>query len=540
MAEEKRQGFLKGAAILSMSTIIVKAVGLIFSLLLAQQIGAVGVGYFNSAYGVFAVFNALATAGLPVAVSKMISSAYAVGKKKQADRIFSVAFIAFIILGLIFSLAMFFFSEQFAIHFIGSPGANFAIKALAPTVFFVCIMSAIRGYFQGRSHMTPTAISQIIESVAKVVIGLSLAMYAETRFQDSRLSAAAAILGVSASAALGAVYLLFYKRYKASREKNMVSPDRSVSSRQEIAKSLFRLAIPIAIGSCLLYILDMADTRIIYDRLQKVLLYSEEAATALYGIWGGALKLYDLPGSIVIALSSSILPVISGAFSRKEQGTITRMTTSGIRISFLITIPCSVGLIAFAGPLGRLFYSDSAESSGVERLLSLVAIGVVFNGTLYITNSIMQAQGRVNTPVINMVIGGVVRLVTNYILVGMPDINIAGAAISTVLSTFIMMMLNLIAVYRLVPKVENPLLMVLPMILSAAVMGACSYGAFYGLDLFLPEKISLALAIIVAVAVYFVMAVLTKAIKESDLRMLPKGDRLVRKLRIHDPRHFKT
>ena len=337
---------------------------------------------------------------------------------------------------------------------------------------------------------------------------------------------------------MGAVYRLSYKRYKASKEKNMASPDRSVSSRSDIAKALFRIAIPIAIGSCLLYVLDLFDTKIIYNRL-NALMYSDEAATALYGTWGSALKLYDLPGSIVIALSSSILPVISGAFSRKEQSTITRMTTSGIRISFLVTIPCSVGLALFSEPLGSLFYSDPAEAASVQRLLTIVAIGVVFNGTLYITNSIMQAQGRVNTPVINMVIGGVIRLVTNFILVGTPDINIAGAAISTAISTFIMMVLNLISVYRLVPNVDNPFRIILPMIVSAAGMGICSYGAYYGLSFFLPARLSLVFGIIVAVIVYFTLAVLTKAIKESDLRMLPKGDRIVRKLRIHDARHYK-
>lgn len=539
MAEEKRQGFLKGAAILSMSTIIVKVVGLLFSIPLANIISEAAMGYFNAAYTVFSVFNAIATAGLPVAISKMISSAYALGKKKQADRIFSVAFIAFFILGLVSSSAMFIFSDQIA-QLIRNPDASFSIKALAPTVFFVCIMSSIRGYFQGRSNMVPTAVSQIIESVAKVIIGISLALYVDTYLQDDRLSAAAAIIGVSASAALGAVYLLFYKRYRKSREKGIASPDRSVSSRGEIAKSMFRLAIPIAIGSCLLYILDLVDLNIINGRLQDILKFNATETSALSSIWSNTLKIYDLPGAIVIALSSSILPAISGAFSRKETGTITRMTSAGLRISLLVTIPCAVGFFIFSGPLARLFYYRPIVAEGVEKLLAYAAAGVVFNGTLYITNSIMQAHGKVNIPVINMTIGGIVRIACNYILVAIPEINIAGAAIATVVSTFVTMILNLIAVYRLVPKVDNPFHMILPIVISAIVMGASAYAAFYGLNLFLPEKIALVLAIIVAVSVYFTLAILTKAIKESDLRMLPKGDRLVTKLRIHDPRHFKT
>lgn len=539
MAEEKRQSFLKGAAILSISTIIVKAVGLLFSIPLSNRLDSAAMGYFNTAYSVFAVFNALATAGLPVAVSKMISSAYAVGKKKQADRIFTVAFAAFFILGLVFSSAMFVFSDQIA-NMMNFPGASFSIKALAPTVFFVCIMSAVRGYFQGRSHMVPTAISQIIESVMKVVIGISLAFYVEEMYHDSSLSSAAAIIGVSASAGLGALYLTIYKQYKKKRDIASYDEQEQLPARSSIAKSLFSLAIPIAIGSCLLYFLDVIDVGIIGGQLQLYPGINSETASSIYANWGtGTLKIFDLPGAFAIALSTSILPVISNAFTRKDNHTMARMTSAGLRITFLVTIPSAVGFIIFAEPLGQLFYFANPEmANGVKTLLPVAATGVIFNGVLYVSNSILQALGKVNLPVISMTIGGILRIILNYILVAIPEINITGAAISTVVSTMFMMALNFIFLYRFIPQAERPFKMLLPIILSALLMGGASYLVYIGLSQIISVKISVVISIIFAVAIYVVFALITKAVKPQDIRMLPKGDKIVKLLRLDKTRHI--
>lgn len=536
MSEEKKQGFLKGAMILSVSTIIVKAVGLLFSFPLANILNPEAYGYYNIAYTIFAVFNAAATAGLPVAVSRMVSSAYSEGRKKQADKIFSVSMIALFVVGLICSVLMFVFSQNLA-NLVDYPGANYTIKALAPTVFFCAIMSAIRGYFQGRSNMVPTAISQIIEAISKLVIGLGLAIFVVQRYGDGAIAAAAAIAGVSVSAALGSIYLLFYKRVQTNRDKVNESKEynEDVSSSKSILITLAKFAIPITIGASLLYVLDVIDMSIISTRLQSIVGIGEPEAAELYGYWGATLKIFDLPGAIVIALSTSLLPVLTATYIRKDTEGVKNTTSMAMRFTFLITIPCAVGFIAFSEPLANLFYIRRPDTAaGVDMLLKIIALGVIFNGMLYTTNSVLQSLGRVNVPVINMTIGGIIKIGINFAIVGIPSIGIKGVAISAVISYFVMIVLNLIAVKKYISGIPNVFRMIMPIAFSALVMGAISYIVYLLLCVFISMRIAVLIAIVIAMFVYLVGIIVFKAIRYEDVKMLPKGDKLVRILRMEE------
>ncbi len=533
MSKSKQQGFIKGAAILSASTIIVKAVGLFFSIPLAGILDEAAYGYFFVAYDVFAVFNAIATAGLPVAVSRMVSAAYAKGQKKQADRIFSSAILIFFVVGFASFLVMSVFSRPIAV-FMNYPDAHMAILALSPTIFFCAIMSAIRGYFQGRSNMTPTAVSQVIEAVTKLILGIGLAYYVVTAFgkSEAALSAAAAILGVSLSASLGTVYLLFYKRRQNKLDKEDTEKgDENVTRRKEIAWALIKFAVPITIGSSFLYILDLIDTSIIGGALQSIDGVTEAVASGFNGYWGAAKKLFDLPGAIVIALSTSLLPILTAAFVKKNQSGVNRITSLSVRFTFLVTVPCAVGYVLFGRDITHLFFpANTADGAGT--LLTIAAVGVIFNGMLYTTNAIMQSLGHTVVPIINMAIGGGVKILMNYTLVRMPDININGAAISTAVSLAITMVLNLIAVYRWIPKAEKPFKMFGQILLSSAVMGGVAYLVNMGLSMIIPGSVAVIVSIVIAIAVYIGSAVLFKAVTYNEVRMMPKGERIAKFLRL--------
>ncbi|WP_159459833.1 putative polysaccharide biosynthesis protein [Scatolibacter rhodanostii] len=537
MSNEKGQSFLKGAAILSASTLIVKFVSFFFSIPLTNIIGTAGLAPYNATYTIFAVFNAIATAGLPVAVSKMVSSAYSLGNPRQAEKTFSIALRTFSILGLVLSILMFLFSDLLA-SIVHVPGATYSIKALAPTVFFASIMSATRGFFQGKSNMKPTALSQLIEAIIKLIFGLSLALYIHTTFQNAEYSSAAAIIGISFSAFCGAVYLTIRKR--KDRRQTLSHPSNSsrrVDSSKVILNNLIRIAVPITIGSCLLFVLDLFDASIINSRLQTYL--SKEAAEDLYGAWGAAIRLFDLPGAITIPIATSLIPVISVAFTQRDAKKVARSTTSAIRMTLLITVPCTVGFFLFGQPIAHLaYFSKNVSADIIGSILQTVSIGIVFNGLLYTTNSLMQAMGHVTQPVINMTIGGIVRLVLNYVLIGNPAINIQGAAITTSLSYLITLVLNLISVYRLVPKAENILLSFLPVALASAVMGAASYFSFLALSSMMSEKIAVLIAIAVAVLVYFPAAILFKAIRKNELMMLPMGGKIAKIFHLYEGAHF--
>ena len=534
---------MKGAAILSASTLLVKVLGLFFSIPLANFISPEGMSYFYGAYDIFTVFLMLSTAGLPIAVSRMVGTAYAMDRRREADQVFSVAFWLFWGVGVLGCLVMLFGSEQIA-ALQGKPGAAGCIKALAPTAFFIAIMSALRGYFQGRSNMVPTATSQVIEAVTKVVIGIGLAYYMISRYGSDEWAAVGSIVGVSISAALGAVYLCLYKLYQRRKDRREAREDggEALRSRKEILYSLICFAIPITLGSCFLSALDFVDSAVLMDRMKTAAGFTQAQADWYSGVLGNARKFFDLPGAFVIPISTSLLPVLSGAIASRDKQSVNHISSVSMRMTLLISIPASVGMSVFAQPICQLLlFSRPEAAEAAARVLQVLAIAIAFNSTLFTTNSILQSFGRTTRPVVDMAVGGVVKVVISYFLASIPEINVMGSAISTVVSYFLIMVLNIAAMRGSLPHMDSVVFTSIPILLSAGVMGGVSYGAYLGLEYFLDPRLAAVPAIGVAVVVYAVCVVLFRAVTYEDIVMLPKGEALARLLRVKKkvrPRHM--
>ena len=384
---------MKGAAILSASTLIVKLLGLLFSIPLANFVAPEGMSHFYIAYNIFGLFLMLSTAGLPVAVSRMVGTAYAQGRRREADRVFSVAFWLFFLLGLFGCLVMFFGADQIA-QWYSSPDSNYAIMALAPTLFFISLESSLRGYFQGRSNMVPTATSQIIEAVTKVIIGVGLAFYIiQNVSEDSdRWAAVGAIVGVSISAALGAMYLLGFKAVQSRRDKKEAWAEEPIlTSRKQMLMNLIRFAVPITIGSCFLSLLDTVDGAILLQRLQAGAGLTQEMADWWNGTIGHARKFFDLPGAFVVPISTSLLPILSGAIASKNQRQVDKISSMALRVTLLIGVPSSVGMAIFARPICQLLlYNQPEVAEEAAPLLTMLSLAIAFSGLLFTTNAILQ------------------------------------------------------------------------------------------------------------------------------------------------------
>ena len=370
MAQDKKQSFMKGAAILSASTLLVKLLGLLFSIPLANFIDPEGMSHFYIAYNIFGLFLMLSTAGLPVAVSRMVGTATSQGRLREADRVFSVSFWLFFFLGLFGCLVMFFGANQIA-QWYGSPESNFAIMALAPTLFFISIESSIRGYFQGRSNMVPTATSQTIEAVTKVIIGVGLAFYIIQNFEvdRDRWAAVGAIVGVSVSAGLGAIYLLGCKFVQGRRDRRRgLGEEEPLTSRQQTLINLVRFAVPITIGSCFLSLLDTIDGAILMQRLQTGAGFTQDMADWWNGTLGNARKFFDLPGAFVVPISTSLLPVLSGAIASKDHRQVDRISSTALRVTLLIGIPAT--FVVFHMMFSKLVGKHAARirSYGEEKM----------------------------------------------------------------------------------------------------------------------------------------------------------------------------
>ena len=535
MAQDKKQSFMKGAAILSASTLIVKLLGLLFSIPLANFISPEGMSHFYIAYNNFGLFLMLSTAGLPVAVSRMVGTATSQGRRREADRVFSVAFWLFFCLGLTGCLVMFFGADRIAVWY-GSPEANFAIMALAPTLFFISIESSLRGYFQGRSNMVPTATSQIIEAVTKVIIGVGLAFYIIRNFaQDAdRWAAVGAIIGVSISAALGAMYLLGFKFFQGRHDRRQHWGDEPpLTTHQQMLINLVRFAVPITIGSCFLSLLDTVDGAILMQRLQEGAGFTQDMADWWNGTIGHARKFFDLPGAFVVPISTSLLPILSGAIAAKDQRQVDRISSTALRVTLLIGIPSSVGMAIFSRPICQLLlYNQPEVAQEAAPLLTMLSVAIAFSGLLFTTNAILQSFGRATRPVVDMAVGGVIKIVLSYVLIGIPEVAAMGSAISTVASYVVMVTLNVFAIRGSLPEMDSVARTALPLVVSAAVMGGASYGFYWLLAQVISPRLAVLPAIVVAVVVYALCVVLFKGVSYDDVAMLPRGTTLARLLRM--------
>ena len=541
MAQDRKQSFMKGAAILSASTLLVKLLGLLFSIPLANFISPEGMSHFYIAYNIFGLFLMLSTAGLPVAVSRMVGTATSQGRRREADRVFSVAFWLFFCLGLTGCLIMFFGADQIAVWY-GSPEANFAIMALAPTLFFISIESSLRGYFQGRSNMVPTATSQIIEAVTKVIIGVGLAFYIIHNFtqEPDRWAAVGAIVGVSISAALGAIYLVGFKFFQGRHDRRQNwAEEPPLTTHQQMLINLVRFAVPITIGSCFLSLLDTVDGAILMQRLQDGAGFTQDMADWWNGTIGHARKFFDLPGAFVVPISTSLLPILSGAIAAKDKRQVDRISSTALRVTLLIGVPSSVGMAIFSQPICQLLlYNQPEVAQEAAPLLTMLSIAIAFSGLLFTTNAILQSFGRATRPVVDMAVGGVIKIVLSYVLIGIPEVAAMGSAISTVVSYVVMVTLNVFAIRGSLPHMDSVARTALPLVVSAAVMGGVSYGVYWLLIQVVSPRLAVLPAILVAIVVYAVSVVFFKGVSYDDVAMLPKGTTLARLLHMkpdHQP-----
>ena len=531
MSEPKKQSFLHGTMLLAMSTAIVKLIGAFYSIPLNAIIGEQGFGYYSTAYEIYTVLLMISTAGLPVAMSRMISAASSLGHYRQVRKIYTVARTIFLSLGLIGALLMTFFCKQLA-AFQEQPDAWTAIAALGPSCFLICLMSTYRGFFQGQSNMMPTSVSQVLEAACKLIVGLSAAVLILWYVNSYSLAAAGAIFGVTMSCLISSVYLnrCFRKAYK-----NLPQSCEEVDSGKTVAKTLMAIAIPITIGSAGLQILTVLETKIYMSQLLQTL--TQEQADIQKGIYNFTQKIFNMPCAFITPITISVIPAITAQLTKGEHKAVKATEESAARVTALISAPCAVGLAVLAQPVTALLGGYTGERLELAGNLMLVlGICIVFNATVLLTNAIMQAHGHVNLPVINMFIGGIVKLVAIAILTANPHIGILGTPIGSLLCYVCITVLNLITIRRVIPNAPALARNLLKSVAAAAIMGLAVYGTLYGLGLVLGPNMSSILAcgvpIAAGVVVYIIAAVKLRAITREDCLLLPKGEKIAKLLHL--------
>ena len=527
---QKKQNFLQGTALLAMATAIVKVIGAFYKIPLNAIIGEQGFGYFNTAYEIYNVLLMISTAGLPVAMSRMISQASSLEHYGQVRRIYATARGIFLGLGIAGSLLMTFFCRQLA-AFQNQPDAWAAIGCLGPCVLLICIMSTFRGFFQGQGNMLPTSISQVLEAITKLIVGMAAALILMKTTASVPLAAGGAILGVTVSCLLSSFYLFgcFRKSFKA-----LPQTEEEVTSFKDTAKGLLIIAIPITVGSAGLQILTALETKIYMGQLLSHG-FSQAEADTMRGIYGMTQTIFNMPCAFITPITISIIPAITGQLTLKKFTEARATEESAARITGLISMPCAFGLAVLAEPVTALLGGYSGEKLVLAtKLMTVLGISIMFNAVVLVTTAIMQAHGHVNRPVINMFIGGILKLVAVYVLTGNREIGILGTPLGTLLCYLTICLLNILSILKLLEEPPALLKNLARPFLSAAIMGILTWLAWFGLkNLGITSRLILCGApIAVGVVVYCLAAVKLKVITREDCLLLPKGAKIAKLLRL--------
>ncbi len=532
-----RKSFLQGAVVLGIAGVIIKVMGAVFRIPLANIIGDTGMGYYQTAYPVYVLLLTLSTAGVPVAISRMVAERNAVGSSYEAYRVFRISFILLFSIGLI-SSAILFFGAGIIVGYLGNPGAEIAMMSVAPALFFVPVMAAFRGFFQGLQNMNPTAVSQVVEQFFRVAVGLSLAVVLVDRGLE--YAAAGASFGATAGAVAGLLAVvalfLYYKRRILKGITRRKGEASEKSSR--ILVQILIIAVPITIGAAIMPIMNTIDLAIVVKRLTASG-FTADAANSLYGqLTGMAGPLINLPQVLTQAIAMSLVPAVTAAYKRREMDFLRYNVELGLRTALCIGLPCALGLMTLSEPIMLLLLpAQRASAINAAPSLFILSFGVIFLATVQTLTGVLQGVGKHLAPVKNLAVGALVKVVITYHLTAIPAINIRGAAIGTVCAYIVASLLNLMAVRKYTGvRFDFRLTVIKPMI-SGLVMSVVVYGSYRLFHMFLgsvmdsanmANALATALAILIGVFVYISMLFQTKAITSEELKLLPKGDKLIR------------
>lgn len=536
---EKKAGsnFIIQGSILAIAGIIVRLIGMLYRIPLANYIGDEGNGYYSAAYNIYSIMLILSSYSLPVAVSKMVSARLARGQYRNARKILRAALFYATIVGGVGFCALWFGSVFFAEHVIKMPYSAYALKVLAPTVWVMAYLGVLRGFFQGHSTMVPTAVSQIFEQIVNAVISLLAAkslfdlgvksnlVYGSTEYSYA-FGAAGGALGTGAGALTALIlfvglYLMYRPKMKRRIRKEQGT---SAESYGMITSTLFLTVVPIIVSSSLYNSSTVIDN-VLFGQIMTGLGEAKQIASQ-WGIYSGKYHLlFNIPVAVANSLSSSLIPALSRAVAEKDRKQTLNRIASAIRFSMIIAIPSAVGLAVLAAPISNLLF-PGRDNTDLIKMTCYGSSAVVVYSLSTVTNAVLQGINRMKTPIRNAGISLVLHTVILFVMLRYLHMGIYGVLYANILFALFICILNARAIARFKRyRQEVKKTFLIPMVASA-VMGAAAFGVYRSAYSIFGNLISTGISVLVAVAVYFVLLILLKGVDAQELRSMPGGTRL--------------
>lgn len=527
--KNKGSSFIKQAAILACAGLLVRVIGFLYRLPLTNMIGDEGNGIYSAGYYLYNFFLVMSSAGLPVAISKMVAEKIALGQYTNARKTFKVSMVVAGVLGFICMVLMLAFAEDFC-SWVKSERSYYCIITLAPTVFVVSILSVYRGYFQGRGTTVPTAISQIVEQIFNAVLSVYFAwLFMNVMGKGVEFGAAGGTAGTGIGALAGLITIMVIYVLNAKRINQSYGEDKKdyhVQTFGEITSDLFRIAVPVITGTAIFSMTNLIDMVMVNSRLAATGIYTSDEIDALYGLLTGKyVTLTTLPVVISTSLATAAIPTIATSMVLKDTEAVKTKVDTTLRVTMIISIPAAVGLGALGDQILYMLFPNYPDGG---NLLKAGALSIILLALSQISTGVLQGIGKAKAPAINALIGSVAKIPVNYVLIAVPSINIIGAVISTTVCYLFASLLNFRALVKTTGvKPDYVGMLVKPSIASVFMALVCIFG-YKLLYMLIPNNTAVTLMVIMlAVLVYFAAMVLIKGFAREDLRMLPMGGRLI-------------
>lgn len=532
--------FMSGVLLLSLSTVIVKVIGLAFKIPMLSVLGTDGMGYFNSAYEIYALLCVISTAGLPVALSMLVSASRAEGDTERVKKVYRAAKMLFAFLGISGAAFMTVFAKNIS-EGIGNEDAYYCILAIAPALFFVCMSSAVRGYCQGFEYMLPTAVSQLTEALGKLIFGVAFAVIAVKKGYSLPIVSAFAVLGITVGCAVSLLYLLVFGRPERLKEtdcgveteKRKNKTERRAAKTGKPLSELVSIALPITLGSAVLSLTRLIDMALIMRRLQESGM-SAAYSNRIYGAYTTlALPVFSLIPSLITPISMALVPQMSAFVQKKDKEGQRIVLENSLRLTSLLSLPASFGLTLFARPILEILFSGQNEAINMSApLLSILGGSVVFSCLITTTNAILQSYRRAGLPIISMSVGVIVKFIATYVLTGIKSVGVMGAPIGSLCCNITVTVINVCFLgVCSKSKLRASAVLFKPLLASLTAVSA-AYALYLWVERVTDSlRFAFGVALLLAVALYAAVSFFIGSISAEDIALLPMGDKLLKKLK---------
>ncbi|ACD51020.1 stage V sporulation protein B [Clostridium botulinum] len=504
----KKQSLIKGSLILGVAGILTRFLGLFFRWPLIMLIGDEGIGYYQMSYPLYMFFVAIAS-GIPIAISKMISENNAMDNTNGIFEIMKESAILMAILGTGTTFALFFFAKPIISFLKWDPKAYYSLIGISFAPVIISFITIFRGFFQGLQNMSPSATSQLIEQIGRIIFGVGLAVVLLPK--GIEYSAGGAAFGATAGAVMAGIYL--FSKYKKVKKEYGI---KKVKTNPDVLSNILRIAIPISLGATVGSIMGLIDSIVVPQKLLEAG-FTNMQSTVLYAqLTGKASVIVNVPLTLSMALCISLIPIIAENFILKNYVEVKRKINMSMKMSAVIAIPCMFGIFFLAEPIMRLIFPGRFAGAEILKYLSLSIPFIILTQT---TTSILQGTDNYVLPVINLFIGCFIKGILTWILVPIKALNIYGAVIASITAYLVSSILNLIAMkWKLKVKLHVYEILIKPAYASTLMMILVLVSYNYIYKSTTSNGISCLISIFLGIIVYIILIMLLKVFKIEEIK----------------------